>query len=42
MGRLGLKGWREIFAMIKIKSINDQDPTFAQNRIPFDNLTFIS
>ncbi|AHH03195.1 Transcription termination factor rho [Borrelia nietonii YOR] len=25
--------------MIKIKSINDQDPTFAQNRIPFDNLT---
>ncbi|UGQ15925.1 MULTISPECIES: transcription termination factor Rho [unclassified Borrelia] len=27
------------FAMIKIKSINDQDPTFAQNRIPFDNLT---
>ncbi len=27
------------FAMVKIKSINDQDPTFAQNRIPFDNLT---
>ncbi len=27
------------FAMVKIKSINNQDPTFAQNRIPFDNLT---
>lgn len=30
---------RDFLPLVKIKSINNQDPTFAQNRIPFDNLT---